>query len=135
MYRSIARTSLALMSLVLSAVPCSAQQPLPASAPGPPGQPVGVVRQGDCPKLISEINAATNVRFDPAAANARQVAANASRLQTDGRYAECYAAAQPTRDFLVMAPVSTAVAPNINDWRLFAHPDEDSGWVRRAQRP
>jgi hypothetical protein len=135
MYRSIARTTLALMSLALSVVPCSAQQPSPASAPGPPGQPVGVVRQEDCPKLISEINYATNVRFDPAAANARQVAANAAKLQADGRYADCYAAAQPTRDLLVMAPVSTAVAPDINDWRLFAHPDEDPGWVRRPQRP
>jgi hypothetical protein len=135
MYRSIASTSLAVMALALSVVPCSAQQPLPAAAPGPPGQPVPVIRQQDCPKLISEINTATNVRFDPAAANARQVAADASRLQADGRYAECFAAAQPTRDLLVLAPVSTAVAPDINDWRSFAHPDEDPAWVRRPQRP
>ena len=123
MYRSIACTSLALMSLALSVVPCSAQQPVP------------VIRQQDCPKLISEINTATNVRFDPTAADARQVAANAARLQADGRYAECWAAAQPTRDLLVMAPVSVAVAPDVKDWRLWAHPDEDSAWVRRPQRP
>ena len=135
MYRSIACTSLALMSLALSVVPCSAQQPLPAAAPGPPGQPVPVIRQQDCPKLISEINSATNVRFDPTAANARQVSADAARLQADGRYAECWAAAQPTRDLLVMNPVSVAVAPDVKDWRLWAHPDEDSGWVRRPQRP
>lgn len=135
MYRSIARTSLAVMSLALSVVPGSAQQPVPAAAPGPPGQPLPVIRQQDCPKLISEINTATNVRFDPTASDARQVAANAARLQSEGRYAECWAAAQPTRDLLVMAPVSSAVAPDINDWRLFAHPDEDSAWVRRPQRP
>ena len=133
MYRSIACTSLAVVSLALSVVPCSAQQP--SSAAAPLGQPASVIRQEDCPKLISEINAATNVRFDPAAANARQVVANASKLQADGRYAECFAAAQPTRDLLVMSPVSVAVAPVINDWRLWAHPDEYSDWVRRPQRP
>src|SRR5262245_2619568 len=134
MYRSIARTSLALMALALSVVPGSAQQPVPTTAPGPPGQPVGVIRQAECQKLICEINTAQNVRFDPAAANARQVAANAARLQADGRYAECWAAAQPTRDLLAMTAVS-AVAPDVKDWRLWAHPDEDSAWVRRPQRP
>src|SRR5262245_27843063 len=115
MYRSIARTSLALVSLALIVVPCSAQQPSPAAAPL--GQPASVIRQEDCPKLISEINTATNVRFDPAAANARQVSANAAKLQAEGRYAECFAAAQPTRDQLVLSPVSVAVAPAYNDWR------------------
>ena len=133
MYRSIACTSLAVVSLALIVVPGSAQQPSPVAAPL--GQPASVIRQEDCPKLISEINAATNVRFDPAAANARQVVANAAKLQADGRYAECFAATQPTRDLLVMSPVSVAVAPDVNDWRLWAHPDEDSGWVRRPQRP
>src|SRR5262245_36598101 len=133
MYRSIARTSLAVMSLALTVVPCSAQQP--STGPAPPGQSGSVIRQEDCPKLISEINTSTNVRFDPAAANARQVAANAAKLQAEGRYAECFAAAQPTRDQLVMSPVSVAVAPDVKDWRLWAHPDEDSAWVRRPQRP
>src|SRR5262245_47522283 len=116
-------TSLAVASLTLIAVPCSAQQQSP-TAPTPVAQPLPFVRQEDCPKLIGEINAATNVRFDPVAANAKQVAADATKLQADGRYAECFAAVQPTRDLLILGPVTAAVSPDIDDPRLWAHPDE-----------
>ena len=74
MYRSIL-TSLTVMSLVLIAAPSGAQQPSPTTGAVARAQPVGVVQQQDCPKVISQINRATAVRFDPQAADARQVAA------------------------------------------------------------
>jgi len=124
-------TSLTMVSLAMIAVPCRAQQPA-----GPPGaQPVGVIRQEDCPRVIAQINAATAVRFDPTAASARQAAVDAAKLQTDGRYAECFSKAQATRDVLIASGPSPAVYPDYDDPRLWAHPDEDSGWVRRPQRP
>jgi hypothetical protein len=133
MYRSVL-ASLAMVSLGLVALPCSAQQPLPATAAVAPGSP-GVVQQQDCPKVIGEIYAAASVRFDPAAANARQVAADAARLQTEGRYAECYAAARPIRDLLIASGTAAAVYPDFYDNRAWAHPEEDTAWVRIPQRP
>jgi hypothetical protein len=126
--------TLTLVSLTLIAIPCSAQQPSPATTPMALAQP-GVVQQQDCPKVIAEINAATRVRFDPAAVNARQVAANAGRLQTEGRYAECYATAQPTRDLLIASGMPAPVYPDFYDYRAWAHREEDSAWVRIPQRP
>jgi hypothetical protein len=96
---------------------------------------MGVIRQEDCPKVIGEINAASGVRFDPTASGARQVVADANKLQADGRYAECFSKAQATRDALIASGPSPAVYPDYDDPRLWAHPDEDSGWVRRPQRP
>ena len=133
MYRSVL-ASLATVSLALVAVPGSAQQPLPATAAMAPGPP-GVVQQQDCPKVIGEIYAAASVRFDPAAANAREVAANAARLQTEGRYAECYATARPIRDLLIASGTAAAVYPDFYDYRAWAHPEEDTAWVRIPQRP
>ena len=133
MYRSVL-TSLTVVSLALIAVPSSAQQPSPTTGPAPRAQPMGVVQQQDCPKLISEINAATAVRFDPAAANAKQVAAQAAKMQADGKYVECFSTAQTTRD-LVASSTTSAVYPEIIDPRAWAHPDEDIAWVRRQQAP
>jgi len=133
MYRSVL-ASLAMVSLALIAAPCSAQQPLPATAAMAPAPP-GVVQQQDCPKVIGQIYAAASVRFDPTAANARQVAADAARLQTEGRYAECYAAAQPMRDLLIASGTAAAVYPEFYDYRFWAHPEEDTAWVRLPQRP
>jgi hypothetical protein len=133
MYRSVL-ASLAMVSLALVAVPCSAQQPLPATAAMAPAPP-GVVQQQDCPKVIGQIYAAASVRFDPTAASARQVAADAARLQTEGRYAECYAAAQPMRDLLIASGTAAAVYPDFYDYRAWAHPEEDTAWVRIPQRP
>jgi hypothetical protein len=128
--------SLIVMSLALIVVPCSAQQPSAAGGPRPSAQPNGVVTQQDCPKVIAEINAATNVRFDPLAAAARQTAGNAARLQTEGKYVECFATAQATRDLLVASsPRSVVVYPDYDDPRAWAHPDEEVSWVRRPQGP
>jgi hypothetical protein len=126
-------TSLTMVSLAMIVAPGSAQQPSPAT--GARAQPVGVIRQEDCPKVIGEINAAAGVRFDPAAASARQAVLDANKLQADGKYAECFSRAQATRDALIASGPSPAVYPDYDDPRLWAHPDEDSGWVRRPQRP
>ena len=133
MYRD-GLASLAMVSLALIAVPCSAQQPSSVTAARAPGPP-GVVQQQDCPKVIGEINAAASVRFDPAAANARQVVADAARLQTEGRYADCYATAQPVRDLLIASGTAAPVYPDFYDYRAWAHPEEDTAWVRLPQRP
>ena len=133
MYRSVL-TSLTVVSLTLIAVAGRAQPPSPATGPAPRAQPMGVVQPQDCPKVIAEINAATSVRFDPAAANARQAAADAMKPQTEGRYTECFSTAQATRDLLISS-ASAAVYPVDDDYRTWAHPDEDPGWVRRPQRP
>ena len=53
MYRSVL-TSLTVMSLALIAVPSSAQQPSPTTGPTARAQPMGVVQQQDCPKVIAE---------------------------------------------------------------------------------
>ena len=132
MRRSVV-TSLTMVSLAMIVAPCSAQQPV--TGPTARAQPVGVIRQEDCPKVIAEINAATGVRFDPTASGARQAAADAMKLQADGQYAECFSKAQATRDVLIASGPSPAVYPDYDDPRLWAHPDEDSGWVRRPQRP
>ena len=126
-------TSLTMVSLTMITVPCSAQQPVASPPPG--AQTMGVIRQEDCPKVIGEINAASGVRFDPTASSARQAVADANKLQADGRYAECFSKAQATRDALIASGPSPAVYPDYDDPRLWAHPDEDSGWVRRPQRP
>jgi hypothetical protein len=133
MYRSVL-TSLTMLSLALIAVRSSAQQPSPTTGPPSRAQPTGVVQQQDCPKLIAEINAAAAVRFDPVAANAKQVAANVAKLQAEGRYQECFLTAQSTRDLLASSTAS-AVYPEIDDPRAWAHPDEDIKWVRRQQGP
>jgi hypothetical protein len=128
--------SLIVMSLALIVVPCSAQQPSPAVGPRPSAQPNGVVTQQDCPKVIAEINAATNVRFDPLAATARQTAGNAARLQTEGKYVECFSTALATRDLLVASsPSPVVVYPDYDDPRAWAHPNEEISWVRRQQGP
>jgi hypothetical protein len=124
-----------MVSLALIVVPCSAQQPSPTTGSTPRAQPVSVVQQQDCPKLIAEIYAATNVRFDPAAASAKQTAADAMKLQADGKYSECFSTALATRDVVVPSAASAVVHPDIDDPRLWAHPDEDISWVRRPQRP
>jgi hypothetical protein len=133
MYRSVL-TSLTVVSLTLIAVPSSAQQP--TTRPAPRAQPVGVVQQQDCPKLIQEINAATAVRFDPTAANARQTAIDAAKLQADGKYTECFSTAQATNDALIASAAASApVYPQVQMPRFWAHPDEDIGWVQLPQRP
>ena len=132
MYRTIL-TSLTLVSLALIAAPSSAQQPLPATGAVARAQPVGVVQQQDCPKVISQINRLTAVRFDPQAADARQVAASSERLQADGRYAECFSAAQEPRDRLIAS--TTVPVWGIYDPQEWAHPGEDAIWVRRLQAP
>ena len=134
MHRSLL-TSLTIVSLAMIVVPCSAQQPSPATGPTPGAQSVGVIRQEDCPKVIAEINAATGIRFDPAASSARQTVIDAQKLQTDGRYAECFSRAQATRDVLIASGPRPAVYPDYDDPRLWAHPDEYSDWVLRYQRP
>ena len=130
--RSSVLTSLTMVSLAMMVAPASAQQPAPA--PTARAQPVGVIRQEDCPKVISEINAAAAIRFDPTATSARQAAADAMKLQADGRYAECFSTAKAARDVLIASGPSPAVYPDY-DPRLWAHPDENSAWVRRSQRP
>jgi hypothetical protein len=133
MYRSILM-SFTVVSLALIAAPISAQQPSPATGALAREQPVGVVQQQDCPKVISQINRATAVRFDPTAAEARQVAANAERFQADGRYAECFSAAEVPRDRLI-ASTAAPVYPEIYDPQEWAHPGENALWVRRLQAP
>jgi hypothetical protein len=94
MYRSVV-PSLTVVSLVVSlaliAVPGGAQQPAPTTPPQV--QPM-VVQPQDCPKFIAEITRLTNVRFDPAAASAKQTAAEATTQQADGKYAECVTTAR-----------------------------------------
>jgi hypothetical protein len=89
MYRGVV-TSLTVVSLVVSlaliAVPGGAQQPAPTTPPQ--------VQPQDCPKFIAEITRLTNVRFDPAAASAKQTAAQATTQQADGKYAECVTTAR-----------------------------------------
>jgi hypothetical protein len=126
-------TSLTMVSLAMLVMPCSAQQP--ATGPTARVQPVGVIRQEDCPKVIAEINAATAVRFDPTASSAKQTVADAMKLQADGNYAECFSRTQATRDVLVASGPSPAVYPDYDDYRLWAHADEDPAWVRRPQAP
>lgn len=133
MYR-IVLTLLTVVSLALIAAPSSAQQPSPATGAMGRAQPVGVVQQQDCPKLISQINRATAVRFDPEAAGARQVVASAERLQAEGRYAECFSAVEVPRDRLI-ASTTAPVYPEIYDPQEWAHPGEDTLWVRRLQAP
>lgn len=133
MYRS-ALASLTVVSLTLIAAPSGAQQPSPTTGAMARAQPVGVVQQQDCPKLISQINLATAVRFDPEAAEARQVAAGAERLQADGKYAECFSTAEVPRDRLI-ASTTAPVYPEIYDPQEWAHPGEDTIWVRRLQAP
>ena len=41
-----------------------------------------------CPKLVQQLNAATATRFDAAAANAKQAAAEANALHAAGKHAE-----------------------------------------------
>ena len=50
----------------------------------------------DCPKYIADIKQEINIRYDPAAANARQAIADAAKLQADGKYADCVATAEKT---------------------------------------
>ena len=133
MYR-IVLTSLTIVSLALIAAPSSAQQPLPTTGAVARAQPVGVVQQQDCPKVISQINRLTAVRFDPQAADARQVAASAEQLQADGRYAECFSTAEAPRDRLI-ASTTAPVYPEIYDPQEWAHPGENTLWVRRLQAP
>jgi len=125
-------TSLTMVSFAMIVAPCSAQQP--AAGPTARAQPVGVIRQEDCPKVIAEINAATGVRFDPTASSARQAVADAMKLQADGRYAECFSTAKAARDVLIASGPSPAVYPDY-DPRLWAHPDDNSAWVPPSQRP
>ena len=47
-----------------------------------------------CPKLIGQANAAAGNRFDNAAYNARQKAAQAQKLHSEGKHAEAVKAAQ-----------------------------------------
>src|SRR5262249_5582491 len=133
MFRSIL-TSLTVVSLALIAAPIGAQQRSPTTGSMVGAQPVGVVQQQDCPKLIYQINRATAVRFDPEAVEARQVAANAERFQADGKYAECFSAAEGPRDRLI-ASTAAPVYPEIYDPQEWAHPGEDTLWVRRLQAP
>ena len=133
MYRSVL-TSLTVVSLTLIAVPSSAQQP--TTRPASQAQPIGVVQEQDCPKLIREINAATAVRFDPTAGNAKQTAVDVARLQAAGQYTECFTTALATRDALIASAAASApVYPQIQMPRFWAHPDEDIGWVQLPQRP
>jgi hypothetical protein len=41
-----------------------------------------------CPKLVKQIEAETALRFDPAAANAKQAAAESASLHAAGKHAE-----------------------------------------------
>ena len=74
-------TSLTMVSLAMIVVPCSAQQPSPAGAPR--AHPVAAIRQDDCPKVIAEINAPTNVRFDPTAASAPGIVVGRAQTRVD----------------------------------------------------
>jgi hypothetical protein len=47
-----------------------------------------------CPKLISELSDATSIRYDPAAAAAKEKAAQASKLHGEGKHEESVKAAQ-----------------------------------------
>jgi hypothetical protein len=53
-----------------------------------------------CPKLIAQINEATNIRFDPAAATAKEKAADAAKLHAEGKHDESVKAAQAGLDAL-----------------------------------
>lgn len=132
MYRSVLM-SLTVVSLALMAAPSGAQQPSPTTGAMARTQPVGVVQQQDCPKVISQINRLTAVRFDPEAAGARQVAARAERLQADGQYAECFSTAEVPRNSLIAS--TTVPVWGIYDPQEWAHPGEDTIWVRRLQAP
>lgn len=58
------------------------------------GPLAGTALASQCPKLIGEINAATATRFDPAAAGAKQKAAEAAQLHASGKHAESEKAAR-----------------------------------------
>jgi hypothetical protein len=47
-----------------------------------------------CPKLIQELGAATAIRYDPAAAAAKEKAAQAAKLHADGQHDASVKAAQ-----------------------------------------
>jgi len=53
-----------------------------------------------CPKLVSQINAAAGNRFDAAAYDARTKAAEADRLHKEGKHAESERAAKEGLDKL-----------------------------------
>ena len=52
------------------------------------------VQAFQCPKLVNQINAAAGNRFDAAAYDARQKAAEADKLHKDGKHAESEKAAK-----------------------------------------
>jgi ABC-type sugar transport system substrate-binding protein len=54
---------------------------------------VGPVLASQCPKLIAQINAAAGNRFDNAAYQAKQKAAEAQKLHAEGKHAESEKAA------------------------------------------
>jgi hypothetical protein len=86
--------ALVALSLALVVGPAVAQQPAPtAPPPATVVQPMPAQPE-DCPKLIDRINRETNIRFDPAAANAKVTAAQATKMQADKKYTECVTAAQ-----------------------------------------
>jgi hypothetical protein len=90
--------SLVALAVTLVAGPVMAQPPAPTtSPPAPPASPmppIQVIQREDCPRLIDQIDRDTNIRFDPAAANAKVVAVQARKLQADGKYTECVRASQ-----------------------------------------
>jgi hypothetical protein len=86
--------SIIVVSLALVALPAVAQQPAPMTPP--PSQMQPTLTEQDCPKYIAAINKEISIRYDPAAANARQAIADATKLQTDKKYADCVATAEKT---------------------------------------
>jgi hypothetical protein len=85
---------LLVVALALAVGPAVAQQPAsPPPAPAPSTPPMS---PPDCPKLIQEIGTTTSIRFDPAAANAKEKAVHAAKLQADGKQADCVKMAQDT---------------------------------------
>jgi hypothetical protein len=85
-------TSLVALSLALIAGSAVAQQPAPTTPPAAQTQPTWTAQ--DCPKYIADVSKELNIRFDPAAANARQMIANAQQLQSAGKWGDCVATAQ-----------------------------------------
>jgi hypothetical protein len=61
---------------------------------------VGVADAFQCPKLVSQVNAAAGNRFDAAASEARSKAAQADQLHKEGKHAEAEKAAKEGLDRL-----------------------------------
>ena len=61
---------------------------------------VGVADAFQCPKLVSQVNAAAGNRFDAAASEARSKATQADQLHKEGKHAESEKVAKEALDRL-----------------------------------